>query len=89
LKQQIIVYSKLMNTVRDAAQSLGMIDRLGAIGQGKIVDLILLEADPLENVENNRRIAAAVVGGKLLPKEALKEMMVDAEATIANRERRR
>jgi hypothetical protein len=89
LKQQIIVYSKLMNTVRDAAQSLGMIDRLGANGQGKIVDLILLEADPLENVENNRRIAAAVVGGKFLPKEALKEMLADAEATIADRGRRR
>jgi hypothetical protein len=89
LKQQIIVYSKLMNTVRDAAKSLGMLDRLGAIGQGKIVDLILFEADPLEKVENTRRIAAAVVGGKLLPKEALKEMMVDAEATIADRGRQR
>jgi hypothetical protein len=42
----------------------------------------------LENVENTRRIAAAVVGGKLLPKEALKETLADAEATIANRERR-
>ncbi|HKQ91258.1 MAG TPA: hypothetical protein VJZ77_11265 [Blastocatellia bacterium] len=30
LKQQIIVYSKLMNTVRDSAQSLGALDRLGA-----------------------------------------------------------
>ena len=89
LKQQIIVYSKLMNTVRDAAKSLGMLDRFGAIGHGKIVDLILLEADPLENVENTRRIAAAVVGGKLLPKEALKEMLADAEATIADRGRQR
>jgi imidazolonepropionase-like amidohydrolase len=78
-----------MNTVRDAAKSLGMLDRLGGIGQGKIVDLILLEADPLEKVENTRRIAAAVVGGKFLPKEALKEMMVDAEATIADRGRQR
>jgi imidazolonepropionase-like amidohydrolase len=75
--------------VRDAAKSLGMLDRLGAIGQGKIVDLILFEADPLEKVENTRRIAAAVVGGKLLPKEALKEMLVDAEATIADRGRQR
>ena len=45
--------------------------------------------DPLEKVENTRRIAAAVVGGKLLPKEALKEMLVDAEATIADRGRQR
>jgi hypothetical protein len=58
LKRQIIVYSKLINTARDAAQSLGMLDRLGALEQGRVVDLILLEANSLENVENPRRIAA-------------------------------
>src|SRR6266511_693127 len=66
-----------------------LLDRLGAIGQGKIVDLILLEANPSENVENTKRIAAAVVGGKLLPKESLKGMLAEAEATIADRERQR
>src|SRR5215475_1231199 len=89
LKQRIIVYSKLINTVRDAAKSLGMLDRLGAIEQGKIADLILSEANPLETAENTRRIAAAAVGGKLPPKEALKETLADAEATIADRERQR
>jgi hypothetical protein len=89
LKHQIIVYSKLINTARDAAQSLGMLDRLGAFEQGKVVDLILLEANSLENVENSRRVAAAVVGGKFLPKEALKGMLADAETTIADRGRRR
>jgi hypothetical protein len=88
LKQQVIVYSKLINTVRDAAQHLGLLDRLGAI-ERKIADLILLEADPSENVENTRRIAAAAVGGKLPPKVALRETPAGAEATIANRERRR
>jgi len=71
LKQQIIVYSKLINTVRDAAKHLGLLDRLDAI-ERKIADLILLEADPSENAKNTRRIAAAAVGGKLLTKEALK-----------------
>jgi hypothetical protein len=88
LKNQIIVYSKLINTVRDAAQSLGLLDRLGAI-ERKIADLISLEADPSENFKNTRRIAAAAVGGKLPPKEALRETPADAEATIANRVRQR
>jgi hypothetical protein len=88
LKQQIIVYSKLINTVRNAAQSLGLFDRLGAI-ERKIADLISLEAAPSENVENTRRIAAAAVGGKLPPKEALKKTLAGAEATIANRVRQR
>jgi hypothetical protein len=38
LKQRIIVYSKLINTARDAPQSLGMLDRPGAVDQGKIAD---------------------------------------------------
>jgi len=84
LKQQIIVYSKLINTVRDAAQSSGLLDRLGAI-ERKIAELSLLEADPSEKVESARRIAVAAVGGKLPPMEALKKPPADAEATIANR----
>ena len=57
LKQQIIVYSKLINTVRNAAQSLYMLDRFGE--PRKIADLSLLEANPLENI-NTRLIATAV-----------------------------
>jgi len=75
--------------VRNAAQSLCALDGFGGAERGKIVDLISLEANPLENAQNTRRTAAAVVGGKLPPKEALKEILADAEATIANRERQR
>src|SRR5215475_6783915 len=88
LKQQIIAYSKLINTARDAAQSLGMFDRLGGAERGKIADSISPEANPSENAENTRRTAAAVAGN-LPPKGALKETLADAEATIADRERRR
>jgi len=58
LKQQIIVYSKLINTVRNAAQSLYMLDRFGE--PRKIADLSLLEANPLGNIGNTRLIATAV-----------------------------
>jgi hypothetical protein len=57
LKQQIIVYSKLITTVRNAAQSLYLLDRFGE--PRKIADLISLEANPLENIENTRRVATA------------------------------
>ena len=68
LRQQIIGYSKLINTVRNSARSLCLPDRPGAIEQRKIADLILPGANPLENIENTRWIAAAGIGGKLLPK---------------------
>jgi hypothetical protein len=38
----------------------------------------------LQNIENTSRIGAVKVGGNLLSKESLKEMLTDAEATILN-----
>lgn len=87
LKRQIIVYSKLINTARNAAQSIGMLDRLGTIEQRKIADLILPEANPSKNSENTMRIGAVKAGSKNLPNEALKEMLADAEPVIANQGR--
>jgi hypothetical protein len=40
----------------------------------------LLDADPLQDMTNTRKIAAVVVGGKLLPRETLQKMLTDAEA---------
>ena len=75
--------------MRNAAQSLGAHDGFGGAEREKIADLTSFEVNPLENTESARRTAAAAVGGKLPPKEALKETPADAEARIADRERRR
>jgi imidazolonepropionase-like amidohydrolase len=50
------------------------------VEEGKLADLVLLEANPLRDIRNTQRIAAVVFGGKLLPKEALQKMLADAEA---------
>ena len=39
---------------------------LGTVEKGKIADLVLLDADPLQDIRNTRRIAAVVAGGKFL-----------------------
>jgi imidazolonepropionase-like amidohydrolase len=49
----------------EPARYLGMLDSLGTIEPGKLADLILLEANPLEDIRNTRRIAAVVVNGRL------------------------
>lgn len=38
----------------------------GSVKVGKLADLILLDANPLENIRNTERIAAVVLGGRLL-----------------------
>lgn len=37
----------------------------GSVTPGKLADLVLLDANPLEDIHNTQRIAAVVVGGKL------------------------
>jgi hypothetical protein len=66
-----------------AAEFLGMTDSLGTVATGKIADLVLLEANPLENIGNTRKIAAVVINGKCYLKPALDEMLAKLE-TLAN-----
>ena len=63
-----------------AAEFLGMMDSLGTVEEGKIADLVLLEADPLEDIGNSRKIAAVVVDGRYYPREALDSMLARTEA---------
>jgi imidazolonepropionase-like amidohydrolase len=57
---------------------------LGSIEGGKIADLVLLEANPLEDISNTKRIAAVIVNGRYLSKDSLQKMLTDIERT-ANR----
>jgi len=55
---------------------------LDTIEVGKIADLVLLEANPLEDITNTQKIAAGVVGGKLFSQSALQALRT-AAATSA------
>lgn len=70
----------LQTATRNPARFLGMLDSLGTVEVGKFADLVLLEANPLADIANTRRINAVVVNGRYLPKETLQELLADAEA---------
>jgi hypothetical protein len=74
----------LQTATLNAAVFLGKADSLGTIEKGKIADLVLLEADPLENIGNTRKIAAVVLGGKIFEKPQLESMLSKAEQ-LANK----
>jgi hypothetical protein len=61
------------------AKFLGESDTLGTIEQGKIANLILLEANPLENISNTERIDTVVVNGKFFPKTVLRMLLANVE----------
>ena len=55
-------------------------DGWGTIAPGKAADLVLLEADPLADIRNTRRIAAVIRNGKLLARDDLNRMLERARA---------
>jgi imidazolonepropionase-like amidohydrolase len=60
-----------------------MSEQLGTIAPGKIVDLVLLDASPLDNIANTKRIAAVIVAGRLLQHAELNGLLEQAEKTAA------
>jgi len=58
----------LQAATRNPAEFLSRLDSLGTVSPGKRADLVLLDANPLEDIRNVRRVAAVVLSGKLVAK---------------------
>ena len=54
-----------------AAEALGKEDRLGTLEPGKLADMVVLDADPLEEIQNLQKIHLVVQGGKPYQRDAL------------------
>ena len=55
----------------DAARFLGEADTWGTVAVGRRADLVLLDANPLADIRNARRVRAVVVNGRLLRRGTL------------------
>lgn len=54
----------LVAATRNGAEVIGVNDRLGTVEPGKLADLLILSADPLEDIENIRKIEWVIQNGK-------------------------
>lgn len=69
----------LRSATLDAAVFAGMEDNFGSIATGKTGDVILLDANPLENVRHTQRIAGLFFNGQFFDRPALDELLGFAE----------
>ena len=49
----------------------GMLEELGTLEKGKIADLLVLDASPLEDITNIRKLRHVIRGGRIIEIEAL------------------
>ncbi|MFX0201663.1 MAG: amidohydrolase family protein [Candidatus Hodarchaeota archaeon] len=68
------------------AKYLGLQDSLGTIGENKIADLVLLDANPLENISNTQKINAVIINGKFFSRADLDIMLAQALIKLPNKE---
>ena len=64
-------YEALAAATREAARFLGEEGEWGRIAPGLRADLLLLEASPLDDIANTRRIAGTMLKGQWMPREEL------------------
>ena len=62
------------------ARFLNMTDSLGSIQSGKLADLVLLDANPLDEISKTQKIRAVVVNGRFVDREELDKLLAHAEA---------
>ena len=54
----------LLTATRNPAMFLGTIDSLGTVARGTVADLVLLDANPLDNIRNVSRVNLVMLAGK-------------------------
>ena len=64
------------------AQYLGTADSLGTVEKGKIADLVLLNANPVENIGNTRLIEAVILNGNLLDRSTLDKIFATIQKPL-------
>lgn len=75
----------LQSATINPARFLNLENTLGTVEKGKIADLVLLDANPLDSIGNTRRIFAVVTNGRYLPKSYLRKMLADVEAAASKK----
>jgi imidazolonepropionase-like amidohydrolase len=73
IEREMAPMDALISATRNIAEAYGKGDELGSVEPGKRADLLVLEANPLENAENYGRIAHVVKDGELVDRQHLPE----------------
>jgi imidazolonepropionase-like amidohydrolase len=50
---------------------------MGSVSPGKLADMVLLDANPLQDIGHTRRIAAVIVNGRLYGRAALDTILAN------------
>ncbi len=70
----------LQTATSNPAKFLGMEASFGSVEPGKIANLLLLSANPLEDIRNTRKISVVIANGQIFDRAALDQILTHVEA---------
>jgi imidazolonepropionase-like amidohydrolase len=76
----------LQCATRNPAEYLGKLSEMGTVEKGKVADLVLLDANPLDDISNTQRIAGVVAAGRYLSRADLDQLLRRVETAAKHGE---
>ncbi len=73
----------LRSAVIAGPRFLGKLERYGALAQGKTADIVVLKANPLDDIAATRQIDAVITRGRLLDRQRLDAMLKEVSDWVA------
>ena len=91
LHQELVLFQRagltpmqaLQTATLNPAKFMGRTADLGTVEKGKLADLVLLDANPLEDIANTQKIRGVVLAGRYFDRAALDEMLRGVEKAAA------
>ena len=88
LKQLVASGLSPMDALRSAtynpAACLGLLKSLGTIDSGKLAEMVLLDANPLDDIANTQKINMVFTGARAYRRSALDKILQAVEANARN-----
>ncbi|HTF43938.1 MAG TPA: amidohydrolase family protein [Terriglobales bacterium] len=69
----------LQTATSNPAKFLGRESSDGSVERGKVADLVLLSANPLDDIRNTQKITAVIASGQLFDRAALDQILIKVE----------
>ena len=85
VKAGLTPMESIQAATRNPAMFLGLDKSVGTIEKGKVADMVVLSANPLEDINNTRKVNAVIFQGRMFDRAELNRMLASVAATTGSK----